>query len=205
MVIFNESTALFNSQKRYDLIIADPPWKYTRDTTGLSGCVTNRAGDGTGYLTMADADIAAMPVRDISEKNSVLCLWVTGARFDSGIDIMRAWGFTYKTVLFVWLKTGSNGKDRIIMGNYTRPSTEFVLLGTRGTGIKIPPADKIHTIRQVQRAPIEGHSRKPAKFLRLIEQQFHTAQNKLEMFARIGYPGWDLFGNEAEYQGVLLK
>lgn len=202
MACFRSAEELFGSGKKYNLILADPPWKYERDTTGLSGCVTNR-DNGEGYITMPDEDIAKMPVRDIADKNSVLCLWATGPRMDSAIDIIRAWGFKYKTVLFVWAKTSRTGKDRTVMSNYTLPSTEFVLLATRGSGLKIPREDKVHTIRQLQRASSEGHSKKPVKFLRLIEQQFHTADRKLEMFARVGYPGWDLFGNQCEYQEVL--
>jgi N6-adenosine-specific RNA methylase IME4 len=197
-MIFNTEDSLFKSGKKYTLIVADPPWKYTRDSKGLSGCVSNRKG-GEGYITMSDEEIAYLPVHKIRERNSVLCLWATGARMDSAIRVMSDWGFTFKTVLFVWQKVSKSGSPRMVMGNYTRPSTEFILLGTRGNGIKIPTSDKIHNMHQVVSHPIIGHSVKPLVFIDKIEALFHNPTEKLEMFARVGREGWDLFGNEAAY------
>ena len=89
------------------------------------------------------------------------------------------------------------------MGNYTRPSTEFILLGTRGVGVKIPVKEKIHNMHQLVRQPIKGHSVKPFVFASKIETLFHNPEKKIELFARVGRQGWDLFGNECEYQTTL--
>jgi len=196
-MLFKEWDELMSSGYKYSLIVADPPWKYDRDDYGLSGCVTNRI-NGAGYDTMSDSDISKMNVSLISEKDSALCLWATGSRMDSAIDIMRAWGFKFKTVLFVWQKVSRAGGKRMVMGNYTRPSTEFILLGTRGRGVLIPKEDKIHNMHQVVDHEIIGHSIKPTVFIRQIETLFHRPVKKLEMFARLGFPNWDLFGYECE-------
>jgi site-specific DNA-methyltransferase (adenine-specific) len=152
---------------------------------------------------MDDDEIAYLDVGRISNKNSAVCLWATGSRMDSAIRVMKDWGFKYKTILFVWQKVSRSGRNRMVMGNYTRPSTEFILLGTRGVGIKIPVVDKIHNMHQVVEHPIIGHSIKPFAFVEKIETLFHNPEKKIELFARVGKQGWDLFGNECEYQETL--
>ena len=203
MVVFETWEEVIASGKTYDLLYADPPWRYERDTAGLTGCASNRP-DGKGYLTMPDEDIKNMGVDRIANKHSFLCMWATGARMDSAIDIMRAWGFTYTTMLFVWQKQSKDKSTRMIMGNYTRSSTEFILLGKKGNGIKIPVVDKIKNMHQVVRHEIIGHSVKPPEFVALIQKLFKNPEQKIELFARVGFEGWDLFGNEAKYSSVPL-
>jgi site-specific DNA-methyltransferase (adenine-specific) len=202
-MLFKTWEDVVNSGNKYDLLYADPPWKYERDTSNLSGCASNRP-DGKGYITMSDKDIGEMKMSEIASRNSVLCMWATGARLDSAIGVMHSWGFKYKTVLFVWQKISKSGTPRMVMGNYTRPSTEFILLGTRGAGIKIPVENKIHNMHQVVSNTIIGHSIKPNVFISRIQTLFHNPAKKIELFARVGFEGWDLFGDECEYSNSSL-
>ena len=145
------------------------------------------------YLTMSNAEIAALPVCEWVERDAMLFLWVTsprmyGERGDRSItpaDIMDAWGFDYVTTL-VWHKTGAMG-----LGNYFRVDTEFVLFGTRGR-VAIPPALRRSNLIA---APRNRHSAKPDRFYELIEAV--TPEPRLEMFARRRRYGWDVWGDEA--------
>ena len=148
--IVRTPNSLIDRGIKYSTIYADPPWPYS-----------NKAARGAAenhYRTMSLADIRNEPVRKLSADDAHLHLWTTNAFLHDAFDVIRAWGFQYKSCL-IWIK------PQIGMGNYWRVSHKFLLLGTRG---ELPFQDK--TCRSWQIARRTVHSRKPFVFRRLIEQ-----------------------------------
>jgi hypothetical protein len=129
---------------KFPVIYADPPWTY--HNVGLNGAASNH------YPTMATEAICALPVPDITTANAVLFLWSSPPLLEDALQVMKAWGFSYKTNL-VW------DKDRIGTGFYIRSQHELVLLGVKGTGM----------------CPEE--SRRPASIVR-AERRRHSAQRR---------------------------
>ena len=137
------------------------------------------------YAKMSTDDICALPIADITEKNSALFLWATVPMIEDAFRVLSAWGFKYKTMLF-WRKIMSWG-----MGFWYRGQVEILLLGTKG---------KLKAFR-IQRANIiqvkvRKHSQKPDEFYELIE--LTGLEPKIELFARNKREGWDCWGNEVE-------
>jgi N6-adenosine-specific RNA methylase IME4 len=176
----------------YRTIVADPPWFYTR-STGLGG----RRAAADNYPTMANAEIAALPVAEMADESAHLYLWVTNPRLfrEAGDecgprDIMAAWGFRYVTML-TWHKLGAPG-----MGWYFRGDTEHVLFGVRGAA-PIPPASRLSNHFAAHR---QEHSAKPDRFYEMVERV--SPGPYLEMFARRRRYGWDVWGNEAPVEAA---
>lgn len=174
----------------YSTIVADPPWSYQKDTS--MGAKPGAAE--AHYSTMSIREIAALPVADLVADDAHLYLWVTvprlyGDRDDRSftpIDLMEAWGFTFKTML-TWVKTGSPG-----MGWYFRGQTEHVLFGVRGR-LPIPAAVRVPNVLTASR---EGHSGKPSSFLDVVERV--SPGPYAELFARAPRLGWDSWGKGYE-------
>jgi N6-adenosine-specific RNA methylase IME4 len=112
--------------------------------------------------------------------------------------VMRAWGFTYKTVAFVWTKVTGEGSHAIGMGHWTRANAEFVLLGTRGR-----PKRASASVRQIVEAPRADHSAKPAQVRGAIEELIHG--RRIELFARERVPGWDAWGLEVVSTPAVIE
>ena len=108
--------------KKYNIIYADPPWQYKRNGNHSAESV---------YNVMSIEDIKKMPVEDISEDQSHLYLWVTNSFIQEGLDVCKAWGFEYKT-LITWLKTYKDGTPVMGMGYYFRGCTEHIIFGVKG-------------------------------------------------------------------------
>jgi N6-adenosine-specific RNA methylase IME4 len=170
---------------RYRVIYADPPWEYGDTRAGLSGYEATAAADH--YPTMPTRDICALPVREWIDDDAVLFCWATFPMLPDALEVVRAWGFRYKTA-FVWAK-GRGG-----MGNYHDVSCELLLLATRGSCT--PDADKRESqLQQVKRAG--RHSEKPDAFREMIDRLYKHGR-RLELFRRGAAPkGWDVWGNEA--------
>ena len=173
-------------QKQYDLIVADPPWRYRDSAT--------RGAAQHHYPTMSLPDLQSLivPVKE----EALLLLWATGPLLDDAIALMHAWGFAYVSVLFVWLKTTKSGTPRTGMGHYTRSNCEFVLLGRRGNR-GLTHWVRNHAVPQLIKAEPREHSRKPDEFFVALDALLTTnTLDKLEMFAREKRPGWDAWGDE---------
>ena len=112
--------------KKYQIIYADPPWKYN-DKMEMKGVHGNIRGASSFYPTMSIEQIKAIPVSDISDDNCVLFLWVVFPLLQEGLDTIRAWGFKYKTCAFNWVKTTNGGYIHLGMGHYTRGNAEHSL------------------------------------------------------------------------------
>lgn len=176
---------------KYRTIVADPPWAY-RTTKPASRWHRFTTAE-SHYDTMTNAEIAALPVRDMAEDAAHLYLWVTNPRLyagrkDDGIgprEIVEAWGFQYQT-LITWVKQG-----RLGMGWYFRGETEHAIFATRGKA-PIPAASRE---RNVIFAPKHDHSQKPDAFYDLVERV--SPAPRIELFARRQRLGWDTWGDEA--------
>ena len=162
--------------KKYQIIYADPPWRY-------DFCKDNADKIEVHYQTMTNKDICDIQVP--SEDNAVLYLWATAPKLLEALEVMKAWGFTYKTQA-VWDKTW------VGMGYWFRGQHEILMVGVKG---KFSPP--IPTLREssVYREKKSKHSKKPQYFRELISRQFPSA-TKLEMFSREKVDGWDSWGNE---------
>jgi N6-adenosine-specific RNA methylase IME4 len=167
----------------YDLIVADPPWRFR-----TWGEHNQHKSASRHYDLMQTADILALPVGDLAQKDCVLLLWATGAMLPQAIEVMRAWGFSYKSLLS-WRKTTKTGKVRMGTGYWTRSMHEPILLGTIGKPSKVSGFPSLFD------GLAREHSRKPDEFFSLVEKHT-TGLRRLELFSRQTRPGWDAFGFE---------
>lgn len=168
---------------RYQVIYADPPWRYN-DQKG-----NDPAMGGIRYPTMSDAEIAALPVKQVAERTSALFLWATMPKLQEALDVMRAWGFAYRTTAFVWLKLNPDGSPYSGMGHWTNSNIEIVLFGKRGA-----PKRLARDVKQVVMAPVGVHSAKPDEVRRRIVRLMGNVP-RVELFARTAAAGWDAVGN----------
>ena len=177
---------IYNTDKKYNIIYADPPWKYN----------TWRDGMGTAekhYPTMKVESIVGMQniIKNISEKDCILFLWVTFPCLLEGLKVMKEWGFKYKTCGFNWIKRNKVSDTWFFgMGHWTRANSELCLIGTKGT-IK----RKSNKVSQIIDTHIEEHSKKP-NILRERIVELVGDLPRIELFARQTSEGWDSWGNE---------
>lgn len=160
----------------FDVIYADPPWKYSFSKSN-SRKIENQ------YPTMTVKEICALVVP--SEKNSVLYLWATAPKLIEALAVMKAWGFTYKTQA-VW------DKGKIGMGYWFRGQHELLLVGVKG---KFSPPEQSQRTSSVYKFTRCKHSKKPVEIRDLIKEWFPDVR-RLEMFCRESEEGWSVFGNE---------
>ena len=175
-------------QDRYNIILADPAWSYrVWSKKGLGRSAENH------YPTMQISDICALPVADIAAKDSALFLWATYPQLQDAFTVIKAWGFTYKTVAFTWVKRNKKSPGWFVgCGYWTRANAELCLLATRGQ-----PKRVSKSVRQIIDAPIRRHSEKPAETRERIVELMGDLP-RIELFAREKTDGWAVWGNEVE-------
>jgi N6-adenosine-specific RNA methylase IME4 len=174
--------------KRYSVIYADPPWSYkTYSDKGKDRSAEKH------YPTMSIDDICALPIVDLAADNAILFLWATFPSLDVAFKVIQAWGFTYKTVAFVWIKQNRKAESLFWgLGYWTRANAEICLLATKGTIKRISAS-----VHQVITSHIEQHSKKPDEArIRIVELVGDLP--RIELFARERAPGWDVWGNEVD-------
>lgn len=176
-------TDIFNTNKKYKIIYADPPWQYS--DKGSNGAAENH------YRTMRFEEICKLPINKIADSNCVLFLWTTYPMLREAMELMEAWGFHYKTIGFQWLKQNKSGKGWFFgLGRWTRGNTEPCLIGLKGK-----PKRKSCSVSQLIESPLSRHSEKPAivrdKIVELMGDNL-----RIELFARQKVEGWDCWGNE---------
>lgn len=173
--------------KKYGVIYADPPWAFrTYSPKGMGRSAENH------YSTMSIDDIKALPVAQQAATDCVLLMWVTDPFLEIGFDVLKAWGFKYKTVGFYWAKrTKTNNGWHIGTGYHTRANPEQCLLATRGS-----PKRLVKDVEKLVVEPVREHSRKPDSIRTQIQRLYPGPY--LEMFARSSTSGWDAWGNETE-------
>lgn len=187
----------------FKAILTDPPWKFI--TRAMARC-TGAAGGGDRappYPTLSKADIKALPVADLAADDCVLFLWVCWPNLLETLEVIDAWGFTYKTCAFSWMKADARQIEiwrgdvdvQIGTGYWTRANSEVCLLATRGQPKRLN-AD----VRQGIIEPRREHSRKPdcvhSRIQRLVDGPY------LELFARAPREGWAVWGNETTKFGA---
>lgn len=173
----------------YATILADPPWQF-QNRTGKMAPEHKRL---LRYPTMKLREIVELPVGGLAAARAHLYLWVPNALLAEGLQVLRAWGFTYKANL-VWCKIRKDGgPDGRGVGFYFRNVTELVLFGVRGSMRTLQPGRRQVNLLATRK---REHSRKPDEIYDLIESC--SPGPYLELFARFRRPGWDQWGNELE-------
>jgi site-specific DNA-methyltransferase (adenine-specific) len=148
------------------------------------------------YKTMTTDDICALPVQQLAGGGCLLFMWATFPTLPDALRVMDAWGFTYKTAAFVWVKKYKCGKNFVGMGAYTRANAEICLLGVK-PGFKAAAQIKSHSVHQVIESPIQEHSANPDETRHRIVELLGDVP-RIELFARQRVPGWDAWGDEIE-------
>jgi len=166
---------------KYRTIYADPPWLET-------GGGRIRRGADRHYPLMKTRDIASLPISSIALDNSHLYLWTTNRFLPNALEVVRAWGFEYRTMI-TWLK------DRIGLGQYYRGMTEHCLFAVRGVlPYRTRPDGKRAQGVTGFTATRGAHSVKPEEMREMIELVSYAP--RIELFARCPADGWDVWGNE---------
>src|SRR3954471_1917249 len=174
---------------RFGTILADPPWQF-QNRTGKMAPEHKRL---SRYGTMTLQEIIELPVHLYAADRSHLYLWVPNALLEEGLQVMRAWGFEYKSNL-VWHKVRKDGgSDGRGVGFYFRNVTELVLFGVRGKNARTlaPGRSQVNLLATRKRE----HSRKPDEQYEIIEAC--SSGPFLELFARGTRKGWATWGNQA--------
>lgn len=170
----------------YQILYADPPWDYAghkqHDKKNDVKSAINH------YSTMKLNDLKAIPIEEQCHKDALLFMWTSSPHLPQAIELMKAWGFEYKTIAFVWYKQKTNP------GYYTMSECEICIIGKRGN---IPTPRGSRNEKQFLSQMRGKHSEKPNEIRDRIARMFPT-QKKLELFAREKIEGWDAFGNEVE-------
>lgn len=169
----------------YEVIYADPPWRYSFSKSN-SRKIENQ------YPTMTTKEICELKVP--SADNSVLYLWTTAPKLIEGLQVMKAWGFTYKSQA-IW------DKEVIGMGYWFRGQHEILLVGTKGN-FSPPPSELRKS--SVFRFKRNLHSKKPDEIRELIASWFPN-NSKLELFARQAPKGWNVWGNEVDTNIIISQ
>ena len=172
--------------KKYNVIYADPPWSFkTYSDKGKDRSPEKH------YSVMTFKDICNMPVNNIANDNSVLLMWVIDPLLDKAFEVIKAWGFKYKTVAFTWAKTNMKSDGFFTgLGYWTRGNPEMCLLATKGKPKRISKS-----VAQLVIDERREHSRKPDRIRNDIVKLCGDI-SRIELFARQRFEGWDAWGNE---------
>lgn len=173
------------SGKRFNVIYADPPWEFEV----YSGAGKDRSAD-SHYKTGGLDSIKALPVETLAADDCALLMWAVMPELPGALEVIKAWGFEYKTVAFTWIKQNKSGEGLFWgMGYWTRANAEVCLLATKGRPERLDKG-----IHQVVMSPIQEHSRKPDEVRARIEKLLGGAY--LELYARRECKRWVTWGNE---------
>jgi N6-adenosine-specific RNA methylase IME4 len=173
---------------KFNIIYADPPWSYK---------VYSDKGKGRSaeshYNTMNHEDIYNLDVANLAAKDCILFLWVTFPNLITGIETIKRWGFTYKTLGFCWVKRNKKSPSWFWgLGFWTRANPEICIIATRGNPKRL--SKSVHSIVDT---PIEEHSKKPDIVRERIVELCGDLP-RVELFARQEYEGWICLGNEID-------
>ena len=172
----------------FGLIMADPPWSYQM----YSDAGLGKSPD-THYQTLALDQIKALPVGILAAQDCLLWLWTVGPMLPQALDVIAAWGFTFKTHGH-WVKQTRNGKQTFGTGYILRNAGEPFLIATRGA------PKTARTVRNTIYGLAREHSRKPDECFREAERLMPEVQ-RLELFSRQRRSGWKVWGDEADKFG----
>lgn len=177
-------------QKRYQVIVMDPPWA----NQSFAYYSTNAC-----YPRMSQKELLALPVQELADTNCICLMWTISSYLDAGLELLRHWHFQQKGWAYIWCKTTKNGRPvgGLRTCYYPEKCCEIVLVGVRGhldkkkTRGACKQTDIIISVRR-------EHSRKPEEFWHSVNHWLPATEfpNRLEMFAREARPGWDVWGNQ---------
>ena len=170
--------------EKYQIVYADPPWKY-KESWG------NGSNEWT-YPTMGNQDILNMGISNVVADNAHLYLWVTNPFLYMGLEVCKQWGFEYKT-LITWVKTYKDGTPEMGMGYYFRSCTEHIIFGAKN---KMKCINKT-TKNMFSAVNLKKHSQKPTEVRDMIVRCSGDLP-RIELFAREEVDGWDALGNEID-------
>lgn len=182
--------------KKYKIIYADPPWSYESYSGKSKKDFLNKKRiwgiAESNYQTMSIEEIKSLPVQQISDDNCILFLWSTFPNLQQALDVVKAWGFEYKTVGFVWEKfdKSNNLPKKYGLGWYTRSNAEIVMIGRKGKFER-----KSASVQQIIKSTIGEHSQKPDEVRKRILELCGDLP-RIELFARTKVYGWDTWGND---------
>lgn len=173
---------------KYNIIYADPPWQFnTHSKKGL------KRSPESHYQTMSIDAIKRLPIKEIAADDSILFMWLSFPHLNECIEVAEAWGFTYKTVGFVWVKENRKSAGLFTgLGYWTRANAEICIIATRGRPKRVNAG-----VHQVVISPVEEHSRKPDIVRNRIVDLMGDLP-RIELFARQPHPRWDVWGNEVK-------
>lgn len=176
---------IFNTNKKYSIIYADPPWTYENPKNN------DPKMGGITYDTMTLDEIKLLPIVDICQKDCTLFMWVTMPKLKEGLAVIESWGFKYITCGFTWVKLNPKN-DNIYsgLGHWTNGNAELCLLGKKGM-----PKRQCKNVKQIVMAHRSRHSEKPSEVRDRIVNLLGDLP-RIELFARQSVEGWDCWGNE---------
>ena len=177
----NYKIDIFNTDKKFRVVYADPAWSYNDKQN-----IANLGGAEKHYDTMAINDICGLPIKDITENDAVLFLWVTSPLLEECFQVINSWGFKYKTS-FIWDKVKHN------MGHYNSVRHELLLIATKGS---CTPDNKtlFDSVQSIERN--DNHSEKPMEFKNIIDTLYNFG-DRIELFSRkANKENWYYWGNE---------
>jgi len=183
--------------KKYNIIYADPPWQYKQfsSTKGISkkfGSVLSH------YPTMTTQQICQLPIKELADDKCILFLWATMPNLDQAFEVIKSWGFIYKTCAYVWVKLNPKGQGIWSgIGHWTNSNAELLLLATK----KQYPQRQVKNSKQIQLHPRTNHSAKPPEIRNEIVR-FIGDLPRIELFARQKVEGWDCIGNEISGKSI---
>lgn len=118
-------------------------------------------------------------------------MWATYPMMKEALKVIEAWGFTYKSIAFQWVKQNRSGNGFFFgLGRWTRGNTEPCLLAVKGKPKRISAG-----VAQLVFSPLRKHSQKPDEVRDRITDLMGDLP-RIELFARETAPGWDSWGNE---------
>lgn len=186
------NTEIYNTDKKYQVIYADPPWSFNSKKTG--GTMTS-GSDHQYKQVMSIEELKTMPIADLADDNCALIMWYVGSQPQEALDLVKSWGFKVRHMNgFVWEKLTKHGLPFFGMGYYTRAGMESAIIATKGRPSELV---KSHSVRQVRKSVVGKHSAKPHEFYDDIESLFGDVP-RIELFARNERDGWDCFGDEVK-------
>jgi len=171
--------------KKYKVIYADPPWTYNdmKNKDPKMGGIT--------YPTMSLKDIKELPIQDLADKDCALFLWATMPLLQEALDVIEAWGFTYTTCAFTWVKLNPLGVGIYSgMGHWTNGNAELCLFAKKGK-----PKREAKNVKQIVMSPRGRHSAKPIEVRDRIVSLIGDVP-RIELFAREIADCWDSWGND---------
>lgn len=182
---------ILNTNKKYNIIYADPAWKFGSKAY-QDGNRKMLKLEESQYETMTVSDIKSLPIKDITEKDSICFLWCVDSFLKEGIEVLESWGFKYKTIAFNWIKHYESGEVCVNFAPYTLKSWELCLIGVKGSIGKIKVNNNVKGLLTDVRTK---HSKKPDETRNRIELLCGD-KPRIELFARQYADGWDCWGNE---------